>query len=228
LGTGWISGYGGVLLKTTNSGTNWNAAPIVMNTEFFSILFLGSLGWLCGNNGKMFHSTNAGDTWNAQVVSTGTRLETVDFINTSTGWVVGGYDGSVVFKTINGGENWVQQSINTTQHLFSVNFWKDPIGIKTISDIVPGNYKLYQNYPNPFNPVTKIRFDVPVSKHSGQNLVLRIYNELGEELAILVNQKFNPGTYETEWDASNYGSGIYFCKLQGEDFVKTQKMILTK
>src|SRR4030095_3645523 len=225
-GTGWISGYAGVLLKTTNSGTNWVSQPVVFNTEFFSIFFAGELGWLCGNSGKMFHSTNGGVNWTPQVVSTNKRLETIDFINSTTGWVVGGYDGSVVFKTIDGGANWVQQSLNTTQHLFSINFWKDPIGIRPISEIVPESYNLYQNYPNPFNPVTKIHFDVPHSNNS--NVVLLIYNELGAEIETLLNQKLSPGTYEAEWDASNYSSGVYFCRLISGDYVKTQKMILSK
>lgn len=227
-GTAWFSGSNGVLIRTSNAGLNWSIIPTGATVEFFSLIFYENQGWLCGNGGTMLHSIDFGSTWIGQFVSTNVRLETVDFVNANTGWVVGGFGGNSVFKTINGGINWIQQTVNTTVQLFSVNFLKPPIGILPISGVVPANYELYQNYPNPFNPVTKFRFDVPNNNGSPENIVLKIYSEIGEEVATLLDRRLSPGTYEVDWDASKYGSGIYFCRLQSENFAKTIRMSLIK
>jgi hypothetical protein len=100
------------------------------------------------------------------------------------------------------------------------------VGIKQISTEVPDNFVLYQNYPNPFNPVTKIKFDVPVE--TIHELSLRVYDFLGREITTLVNEKLKPGTYEVEWDAINYPSGVYFYKLTSGDFSETKRLVLLK
>jgi len=76
-------------------------------------------------------------------------------------------------------------------------------------------YKLFQNYPNPFNPTTKIKFEVPLSKGGLMGVVsMRVYDILGKEIATLVNEKLQPGTYEVSFDGSNLNSGVYFCTLK--------------
>jgi hypothetical protein len=97
-------------------------------------------------------------------------------------------------------------------------------GITPISTSTPDKFSLSQNYPNPFNPATKVKFDIPK-----QSIVqIKIYDLLGREIAELVNQQINPGTYEITWDASNYSSGIYFYKLTAGSFTDTKKMVLIK
>lgn len=89
-----------------------------------------------------------------------------------------------------------------------------------------------KNYPNPFNPSTKIKFDVPsnltLSGAKGFMVQLRIYDVLGREIVTLVNEQLKPGTYEAEWNASNYTSGIYFYRLVVDDYNETNKMVLIK
>ena len=103
------------------------------------------------------------------------------------------------------------------------------IGVNNISSAVPSSYMLYQNYPNPFNPVTKIKFNIPPSKGArGMITRLVIYDMLGREVAVLVNENLKSGTFEAEWDANNYSSGIYFYSLITKDFVDTKKMVLIK
>lgn len=98
------------------------------------------------------------------------------------------------------------------------------IGIHNITGNVPLKYELYQNYPNPFNPATVIRFSLPVNGH----VKLSVYDILGREVSVLLNQKINPGTYETEWNASEYPSGVYFYTLKTDNFSQTKKMVLIK
>jgi len=99
-----------------------------------------------------------------------------------------------------------------------------PIGITNISTAVPDKFVLYQNYPNPFNPSTKIRFDIP--KSSLVKLV--VYDMLGREVAVLVNSKIKPGSYEYQWDGSDLTSGVYFYRIQTAEFTQIRKMILIK
>jgi len=89
---------------------------------------------------------------------------------------------------------------------------------------IPNEFKLYQNYSNPFNPTTNIKFDIPKSTH----VKIIIYNAVGQEVAALVNEKLNTGSYEVDWNASGYPSGVYFYKLVTNDFVSVKKMILVK
>jgi hypothetical protein len=98
------------------------------------------------------------------------------------------------------------------------------IGIHQISSSVPNAYALKQNYPNPFNPKTVISYQLLVNSYA----VLTIFDILGKEVAVLVNQKQQPGSYNVDWDASNYPSGIYFYKLEAGNFSQTKKMILIK
>ncbi len=105
-----------------------------------------------------------------------------------------------------------------------------PIGIEPISSEIPQHFGLYQNYPNPFNPVTKIRFSIPLLRGVVEDwgVLLKIYDILGKEIALLVNEELKPGTYEIEWDASNFSSGVYFYSLITENFTQTNKMVVIK
>jgi hypothetical protein len=112
-----------------------------------------------------------------------------------------------------------------------------PIAVENNSNIIK-EFRLYQNYPNPFNPSTVISYSVGIP--SGQLAVssytkLTVYDLLGREVAILVNAQLKPGSYEVEWDGSNFASGVYYYKLtvrqdgtSAEDFVESRKMILLK
>jgi hypothetical protein len=102
------------------------------------------------------------------------------------------------------------------------------VGVNIISTEVPESFSLYQNYPNPFNPSTKIKFDIPVGNGRDRSVMLKIYDALGREIAVLVNEQLRSGTYEAEWNASDYASGIYYYKLTAGEFSETKKMVLIK
>jgi len=110
--------------------------------------------------------------------------------------------------------------------------YSQTIGIHPVSSEIPINFSLSQNYPNPFNPATKIQFAIPLSRgvdaEGGRGVLLKVFDLLGREIATLVNEKLNPGTYEVDWDASNYPSGVYFYTLSAGEFKETRKMVLIK
>ncbi|MDP2207602.1 MAG: serine hydrolase [Bacteroidota bacterium] len=85
----------------------------------------------------------------------------------------------------------------------------NPVGIKGSYENIPKYFYLYQNYPNPFNPGTTIKFGL---NNSGFT-TLKLYDVLGKEVVTLVNEQLKPGTYEVEWNASKYPSGVYFYRL---------------
>lgn len=86
------------------------------------------------------------------------------------------------------------------------------------------SYKLNANYPNPFNPSTKIRYDIGDTRF----VTLKVYNVIGQEVALLVNKEQNAGSYEVEFNAIHLTSGVYFYRLQSGGFVESRKMILLK
>ena len=124
------------------------------------------------------------------------------------------------------GYNRVSQNVSiTNENLANINFnFGYPIGVKSQETNYPGIYSLYQNYPNPFNPVTEIKYDLPAS-----SLVkISVYDILGKEIAVLKNEKQSAGTYNVEWNASNFASGVYIYKIETNGFIQSRKMVLIK
>lgn len=95
-------------------------------------------------------------------------------------------------------------------------------GIHTVE--IPNYYSLEQNYPNPFNPATNIKYTIP--KISA--VTLKIYDVVGREVAMLVNETKQPGVYTVDFNASNLASGIYFYKIEAGDYSAVKKMMLIK
>lgn len=89
---------------------------------------------------------------------------------------------------------------------------------------VPLSFGLEQNFPNPFNPTSEIRYQVSDSRH----VKLAVYDLLGREVAVLVNETKAPGSYQTTFNASGLASGVYLSRMTAGDFVQTRRMILTK
>ena len=96
--------------------------------------------------------------------------------------------------------------------------------VKEIQDSVPSDFTLEQNYPNPFNPSTNIRFSLP----EANQVTLKVFDMLGQEVVTLVNEFINAGSYEVTFDASNLPTGIYTYSLTAGDFQSVKKMMLIK
>lgn len=189
-----------LIMRTSDRGQNWASIPVPANTIFYGVQFpTPSIGYLSGKD-NVWKSTDSGLNWFSIYNHNAQELYSLHFINASTGYVCG--DSGVVFKTTTGGV----------------------IGINPISTEVPNDYLLYQNYPNPFNPTTNIKFAIPKASF----VKLAVYDILGREVEILVNESLTPGTYEVKWDASKVSSGIYFYRLNAENFSDIRKMSFIK
>ncbi|HJY63409.1 MAG TPA: T9SS type A sorting domain-containing protein, partial [Ignavibacteria bacterium] len=119
------------------------------------------------------------------------------------------------------------RGINSNADITTIKY-SQLIGIIPISSEIPNEYSLSQNYPNPFNPVTKIRFSIPPYKGGKGDVILKVYDIQGRQVAVLLNENKQPGTYEIDFDAGGLSSGIYFYKLIADGFIDTRKMILVK
>jgi len=144
--------------------------------------------------------------------------------------------------------SWVQESISLANYLssqFKVRFqlrtngrvtrdgwYVDDIGVLIFTiptssedDVVTvTKFNLEQNYPNPFNPSTNIKYAIS----NKQFVSLKVYDVLGNDVAILVSEQKPAGIYEIEFDASELSSGIYYYRLVAGSFIDTKKMILLK
>ncbi len=238
--------------RSTNAGTNWLATPVrindvTTNAQYWPAIQCDTSGILYviyyderttvgQTNSYIAYSTNAGNTWVNQ------RLSDVSFplIDVNSDVRIGDYIGIDAYanKII---PVWTDDRAGTPNQEVYGAVLSNLVSLKPISSEIPRGYNLYQNYPNPFNPSTKIKFDVPSSNLTpggakGLYVKLIVYDILGREIKTLVNNRLSPGTYETQWDASDNPAGVYFYKITASDFSvssgniysETKKMILIK
>lgn len=112
----------------------------------------------------------------------------------------------------------------------SIAISQQTVGIENISTEIPAAYSLYQNYPNPFNPSTNIKFSIRQTENRIQKTVAKliVYDITGKEVAVLLNEALQRGTYEVTFDGSGLTSGVYFYKLQAGDYTETKRMVMIK
>jgi photosystem II stability/assembly factor-like uncharacterized protein len=221
---GWIAGdnYGNSeVLYTEDGGENWQ----IIFTHLYPISDFyfsdKTHGWIIISNvyavgnqylfsylpTYLYYTSNGGQNWEEYLTVPSPNINTVAFKDNNTGWIVGS-NGSIL-KTNTGG-------------ITGLRFEQDMITF-------PKTCTLGQNYPNPFNPSTKIIYSVPKSSQ----VIIKVYDILGREVATLVNEEKPAGHYEVEFNShsgevQNLSSGIYFYQLRAGSFVETKKMILLK
>ena len=245
---GFMVGYGGTILKSTDGASNWNSQNSKVTENLHGVCFTDeNTGTVVGENGTILHTINSGLLWTAQSGGTTEDLYSVHFTDSNHGKVVGS-NGTILYTT-NGGTIWEKQSVCTDEDLFAVFFLDDNTGnvvgnngtiLRTtnggftpVSEEIklelPEQYLLSQNFPNPFNPSTKIKFTIPdVGTALIKFVQIKVYDILGSEIATLVNEEKPAGNYEVEFDGSNLSSGVYFYRMQAGNFIETKKFVLMK
>jgi photosystem II stability/assembly factor-like uncharacterized protein len=188
----------GAVFKTTNSGESWKNI-FISQIPFHSVDIYDNIIYVGGQSKILLKSTNSGSTWNQQILSTtNSGIYSIILLSSNTGYLSINHQ---IYKTTNGGV-WITQ----------------------ISSAIPENFELYQNYPNPFNPSTRIKFSVP--QREFVNII--IYDISGKIIRTLVNQTLTEGIYETKFDAENFSTGIFFCKMTSRKYTAIKKMIYVK
>lgn len=248
--TGYIAGsvhepISGALYKTTNGGYNWQHVLTTIPDQMNNFNLYNKDTVYLNNSSTLFATNTGGSSW-TQVSIPGSFISDVSFPDNDTGYLCGRAGTfKVVDKTTNRGSSWTRSlSYNSTSNFVSVFFLNVNVGyitgqngllLKTtnggltpvvnLNNNVPGKHTLLQNYPNPFNPVTKVKFDVA----SSSKIKLIVYNSLGKKITVLVNENLNAGSYETEWNAESFSSGIYYYSLFiNNSLIDTKKTVLIK
>lgn len=113
---------------------------------------------------------------------------------------------------------------NGTSNDYATIKYSQLVGIQPISNEFQQGFSLAQNYPNPFNPTTNLGF--ALSNSSFVRLI--IYDALGRQLETLINEQLSAGIYEVDWNASQYSSGVYYYKIDSDEYTDTKRMVLLK
>lgn len=205
----------GQVYKTTNQGLTWNNVLKVDTVSLFGVNFYGEtdVGITFGNTNikgnlylpYVYRTSNFGLTWTMQQISNSQDPILLNsFMLDKYNYYIStaSFQTGAIFHTNNGGS----------------------VGVEENPGMIPDKFSLSQNYPNPFNPSTSIRYNIP----NRSQIILKVYNSNGKEIAELVNEIKSPGSYEIKFNAANLSSGIYYYKLTAGDFSETKKMILIK
>lgn len=230
------------IYKSSDDGRNWISLGLINKSDFaqtFGIigtyLFAGTF-W----SGQIYRSADSGKTW-MKVSKNGT------FYNVTSFWVhknfifAGTFNG--VFRSADSGVTWipvnsglgdlaVMSLVADNLYLYAgtgAGVWRHPLpdlldvpshpDDQTLSQI-----SLEQNYPNPFSAETTIKFSL---LHS-DDITLKIFDELGKEVAMIRSGYFQAGNYTADWDAGRLSSGNYYIRLLAGKFVITRRMVVTK
>ncbi len=206
------------------------AVDAIDSSRAFTISSDGIFGW----------TSNGGTKWNGSVINGTGEIFDVEFLNQDTGWVTGCC--GRIWQTMDGGTAWSAFESGLNSNITRVNVLHNEKVVYAMGtnnallrlDLVtsvkehelelPTNFYLAQNYPNPFNPATNIRFEI---RDLGL-VTLKVFDVLGREIATLINELKQPGSYEFEWNAEGVSSGVYIYQIQMTGFIQTKKMILIR
>jgi len=194
------------LFCSTNNGTHWSGANSGLENAVVDAFAFSGTDCFAGTVGRgVFLSTNNGTNWTA---------------------VNGGLRDSVVLSLAVSGPNLVAGTSEGVWRRPLSGLWtsvKEPVIDKPVA------CELSQNYPNPFNPVTTIGYTIAGTGHEAlgtSSVRLSVYDMLGREVAVLVDERKEPGSYSVTFDASGLASGVYFYRIRAGDFVQTRKSVL--
>jgi hypothetical protein len=128
-------------------------------------------------------------------------------------------EGILAYSSLNSDNSWADMYHWT--YTWIGNQWTT--GVRQ-EETVPGKFELLQNYPNPFNPTTSIPYSIP----QAGSVSLKVFDILGREVAVLLNEKKEAGRYTAQWVPSGNASGVYFYTLEAGAFRETKKMLFLK
>jgi photosystem II stability/assembly factor-like uncharacterized protein len=246
-GTAMVASTNRGVYLSTNAGTTWaqRNSGLPDTSYSSSILVHGSTVLLGNYSYGTFRSTDLGMNWGKM----SSDLYSInEFVLIQQSYFAAGYYG--IFQSTNEGSTWSRVgaglidssgiAMTSLGHsdgsltLFLATQW-DGVWKRAGGELITGvdqsivtglpqEFRLDQNYPNPFNPQTEIEYRVP-----GLGLVtLKVYDLLGREVATLVNEQRQPGSYSVRFDGSRLASGIYMYRLTAGTFLDTKKMLLVK
>jgi len=199
-GTNIFAGTNDGVYLSTNNGTSWTEVDSGLTYTYVQALAVSGTNLFAGTDAGVFLSTNNGTSW--KEASTGLTNTYVNALAVS--------------------------GMNLFAGTWSGGVWRRPLSemtsVERTPSSIPRAFVLEQNYPNPFNPSTTIKFELP----KASLVSLSVYDILGREVSVLVNERRDAGVYEVKFDGSALASGVYFYRLQAGDYVASRKMLIVK
>jgi hypothetical protein len=193
---------GGPFAKSTNRGKTWSKDTLTGN-EAYSLVINpirpNEIYVALVGSRSIFQSTDRGDTW-----------------TDITGNIQGMVPNTLTIDPI--GE---RLYLGSSNGLYVLSL---PTSVGTSDQSSPKAILLNQNFPNPFNPSTTIRYELPKSSV----VRLSVFDILGRDVAVLVNERREAGVHEVKFDGSSLASGVFFYRIEAGSFVQTRKLLLVK
>jgi photosystem II stability/assembly factor-like uncharacterized protein len=208
--TAFATGENGMIIKTINMGESWETIATGVNNTLYRIRFADDQNAISvGTEGTILRTTDGGLNWTNETSGISNNLNCLFVVDDQISYT-GGTDG-IILKTTDGGTNWFQQGV-----------YSSPVNGFETKEI-----KL-SVYPNPSNPYSVINYKISDLSF----VTIKIFDILGKELKVLVNEVHEKGKYSVSFDGTKLSSGMYFCKMmiQNDNGItaKTMKIILVK
>jgi photosystem II stability/assembly factor-like uncharacterized protein len=243
----WLGGINGSIYFTTDGGTSWTSSKPVSGNAMYSISIVNNDMWISGGNGTILKGYSDPNipvelvSFNASVNGKDINLvwKTATELNNSgfeverryanAGWEKIGFVAGKGTTTEISHYSYTDTPAKTGVIQYRLK-QVDYDGTFEYSQIVevdltaPVKFALSQNYPNPFNPATSIKYSLAAKS----KVELKVYNILGKEVALLVNETQDAGNYEVQFNAEKLSSGIYIYELNAGAFSAKKKMMLVK
>jgi PKD repeat protein len=225
-------GQGGSFLLATREGAEFFSVDLRDYCGITSMSGLSDLTQLIAldNNLVNMAVTQAHSRVQFAFLDAGSEAIPIFDADTSNSWIAGfriqkNNDGAFIY--IAGRPYRLDNAASFQNYNYIIDNWMNyiPVGVENenTSEII-SEFHLYQNYPNPFNPSTRITYSIPNSSL----VTLKIYDVLGKEIEVLVDEYQSANTYSVIFNANELSTGIYFYKLQAGEYLTTKKMILVK
>lgn len=241
----WFGTNNTRVYHSTNFGSNWIYGTTGTSANSYDVHYVSATnGFAGGASAALVKSTDGGATYSLVSGAPGGTSQIAGISGNANNILY--VCGLNIYRTTNGGTNWLTAFTGTgTNNLWAISLTPNSFGclqgwacgangtilrmeiatgVETPGTEIPKTFALEQNYPNPFNPSTKISYSIPANS----NVNITIYDALGRQVKVLVNDFKNAGNYTVEFNAYNLSSGIYFYKLQAGDYANTRKMMLIK
>jgi photosystem II stability/assembly factor-like uncharacterized protein len=242
-GTNLFAGTGSGIFLSTNYGFSW--IPVnngLMDKHIQCIAASGGNIFVGTEDGGVFLSTDNGTNWTP--VNTGLEVLNILSLTANDSYLIAGTWFGRAFFSENNGSKWIPVEMGlrdlpilsfdiSDTYIFAgirgAGVYKCPLSglitsVPPCSSDLSSEFKLEQNFPNPFNNSTKIRFSIPRQTH----VVLKILDQSGREVVVLVNKEFAAGIYEELLDRKYLSNGVYYCQMTAGEFIQTRKLVLLK
>ncbi len=248
-GTSIVAGTEFGVFVSTNDGTGWTAARTGLTNGFILSLAISGTNLFAGTYEGVFLSTDNGTNWTA--VNSGVPIDThgdyplVTALAVSGMNVFAGTNGDGVFLSTNSGKSWTVVNTGLSDKYIQglavdeaslycgsngIGVWFRPLSEMITASVtypsgeLPAMFRLLQNFPNPFNPSTTIKYELPRTSH----VSLTVYDILGREVSVLVNERMNAGVHEVKFDGSKIASGVYLYRMQAGRYVETKRLLVLR